>query len=172
MNLQLINDVPLDELERRMRPGGWSQEGFLLQEQSLVHVMAADAAAIRQLGVTAEEIADSLERLLERGAHGNRFRPAHIEHFRVRIIRSHKMRTCPWAPKEFEWCRIGRGVKYLTTEDFEITNTRLGESLSGTTLCIHLIRDHSFFGGPGTLYRIDPEKAVRILELLSATSNK
>jgi hypothetical protein len=169
---QLINGVPLDELERRMQPGGWSQEGFLTPEQPLAQVMAADAASLRQLGVTAEEIANSLEHLLERGAHSDRFRSVHIEQFQVQITHSHKMRTCPWAPKQFEWCHIGQGVKYLTTEYFEITNTRLGESLNGTSLCIHLIRDHSFFGGPGTLFRIDPERAVRVLELLSDTDNQ
>lgn len=168
---QLVNDVPLDELERRMRPGGWSREEFLAPDQSLARVIAADAAFLRQLGLTAEEIADSLERLYEKGAHSDRFRPVQVEQFWVRIIHSHKMRTCPWAPKQFEWCHVGRGVKYLTTEDFEITNTRLGASLSGTSLCFHLIRDHSFFGGPGTPFRIDPERAVRILDLLSDTKN-
>lgn len=165
MNPQFINGISLDELERRMRPGGWSQEGFLTQKQSLARVVAADLASLQELGVTPQKIADSLECLLEEGSHGGRFRPARIRYFQIRIIRSHKMRTCPWATKQFEWCHIGEGAKYLTTEDFEIRNARLKEALMGTSLCIHLIRDHGFFGGPGTVYRVDPERAVRVLEL-------
>ena len=170
--MKSINSVDIDELERRMRPGGWSQEGFLTPEQSLVQVLANDLASIQELGVSGKQIADALERLLERGARGDRFRPEYVEHFKVRIIRSRKMRTCPWAPKQFERCHIGRGVKYLTTEDFEISNRLIGESLSGTSLCLHLIRDHSFFGGPGTMYRIEPKKAVRVLELVTDTNKK
>lgn len=170
--MQLVDGIAVNELERRMRPGGWSQEGFITPDQSLIKVLVADMATVQKLGVTPQGIAESLERLIERGAHGEQFIPAQVEHFNVRIIHSRKMRTCPWAQKQFERCNFGMGVKYLTTEDFEITNTRLGESLTGTSLCIHLIRDHSFFGGPGTAYRIDPERAVRVLELVRDINNK
>jgi len=165
--MKTIDGVDVDELERRMRPGGWSQEGFLRPEQSLVQVLADDRASIQKLGVSVQQISDALEILLEKGAHSNRFKPEYVGHFKVQIIHSRKMRTCPWAPQQFEWCRFGRGVTYLTTEDFKITNTRIGESLRSTSLCLHLIRDHSFFGGRGTPYRIEPEKAARVLELVS-----
>jgi hypothetical protein len=41
----------------------------------------------------------------------------------------------------------------------------LQQRLEGFELSIHLIRDHAFFGGPGTRFRIDPERAVAILNL-------
>ena len=75
------------------------------------------------------------------------------------------MRTRPWAPVRFQRCNYGLGVKYLSTVDFEIKNIALDEGISSTSLYTHLIRDHSFFGGPGTAYRIDPSKAIRILQL-------
>jgi hypothetical protein len=64
---------------------------------------------------------------------------------------------------------VGQGVKYLTTEDFQITNAKTGETLRGTSLCVHLIRDHTFSGGPGTAFRIDPEEAIRVLDLEGAS---
>lgn len=169
--MKTIDGIDVEELERRMRPGGWSQEGFLTSEQSLVQVLADDHVSIQKLGVSKQQISGTLERLLEKGARSNRFKPENVGHFKVQIIHSRKMRTCPWAPHQFEWCHIGQGVKYLTTEDFEVTNTRIRESLHGTSLCVHLIRDHGFFGGRNTAYRIDPEKAVRVLELGSGNNS-
>lgn len=155
-----------------MRPCGWTQEGFLTREQSLSEVMHQDLTTTHELGISIKRISDVLELLLEKGKNIDAFRPSSMTHYKVRIAHSRRIRTCPWAPKQFEWCRTGRGVKYLTTNDFEVTNTRTEESLRGTTLCLHLIRDHSFFGGPGTVYRIDPEKAIHILELTRKRHNR
>ena len=50
--------------------------------------------------------------------------------------------------------------------DFVITNNRTGETLKGPGLIVHLIRDHHFFEGKQSPYRVDPEKAARVLELV------
>jgi hypothetical protein len=163
--LEMIDGVPVEELERRMQPGSWTPEGFLARGQSLVEVMAKDAHSLQHLKREPKDIARALESFLERAAGSDLFRPVRIERFRVQIFHSRKMRTCPWAEQEFERCLIGQGVEYLTTDDFEIVNTRLGKRLGGTSLCVHLIRDHHFFGGPDTPFRIDPTAAAKVLEL-------
>jgi hypothetical protein len=39
--------IEIEELERRMRPGAWSERGFLGQDERLEDVLAADAGARR-----------------------------------------------------------------------------------------------------------------------------
>ena len=48
------------ELERRMRPGGWSAGGFLGHNEQLADVLAADERTLAELGLTRDEIADPL----------------------------------------------------------------------------------------------------------------
>jgi hypothetical protein len=160
-----LNGIPLEILEKRMKPRGWFQTAFLQEDQSLLEIVISDKLILKNLRVSAQDIAEVLEKVLELGKESDRFHSVHVNHYRVRIIHSRKMLTCPWAKQQFEWCKIGKGVKYLTTEDFEITNMINNKSLQSTSLMIHLIRDHNFFGGPDTPYRIDPKKAVSVLDL-------
>lgn len=50
--------------EARMRPGAWSEGGFLGPDESLTEVIERDANTINILGVRYEQFADNLERLL------------------------------------------------------------------------------------------------------------
>jgi hypothetical protein len=52
--------VDYAKLERRMRPGAWSECGFLGEAESLRDVLDADAATLAELAVTAETLADTL----------------------------------------------------------------------------------------------------------------
>ncbi len=51
--------------------------------------------------------------------------------------------------------------------DFLILNRRLGESVTGPGLIVHLIREHQFFEGSESPYRLEPSKAIRVLDLAS-----
>ena len=62
----MISTVPsIPELESRMRPGAYSQGGFLGSTESLEVVIAQDDQALRTLGVSHEQIADVLEQVLQ-----------------------------------------------------------------------------------------------------------
>ena len=52
------------KLERRMRPGAWSECGFLGEAESLRDVLESDAATLAELRVTAKELADTLGLLI------------------------------------------------------------------------------------------------------------
>jgi hypothetical protein len=61
-----MNEVlSIGELERRMRPGAFSGLGFLGPEESLEKVMAKDNQTLETLGVSHEQIADALEKILQ-----------------------------------------------------------------------------------------------------------
>jgi hypothetical protein len=52
--------------------------------------------------------------------------------------------------------------------DFLILNRRSGEYITGPGLIVHLIREHQFFEGSGSPYRLEPLKAIRVLERVLA----
>ena len=71
--MKSIDGIAVEELERRMRTGEWSPEGFLTNEQSLVEVISSDLETLRRLGVSAQVIAYNLQRLLEAGEKSESF---------------------------------------------------------------------------------------------------
>jgi hypothetical protein len=56
--------VDYAKLEKRMRPGAWSECGFLGERESLREVLDSDAATLIELGVTAKALADTLGLLI------------------------------------------------------------------------------------------------------------
>jgi len=71
--------------------------------------------------------------------------------------------SCPWSKEEFVICTHGDGQKVLSYFQFHITKNNKS-TLFGNSLMIHLIRDHGFFGGPNTKYRIEPSKLYSLLK--------
>jgi hypothetical protein len=70
---------------------------------------------------------------------------------------------CPFRDPASEPCG-------LTDCDFLIANPRRGEWIVFSGLLPHLIAAHHFSEGRGTAYRLDPEMAVRVLELGASVS--
>ncbi len=58
--------------------------------------------------------------------------------------------------------------------DFLILNRQSGKYITGPGLIVHLIREHQFFEGSESPYRVEPINAIRVLERVldkdSATS--
>ena len=154
--------VELSEVERRMQPGAWFTNGFLQQNASLAQVLQKDSNMLNVLGVTAEQVGTRLAELIESSAKSDWFSPFRTGNYKVEIRRRRGFITCPWAPEEFEPCVVGQGSQ-PTANEFVIRYK--GLRLEGFELSVHLIRDHSFFGGPGSRIRIEPEQAVKVLGL-------
>ncbi len=70
--------------------------------------------------------------------------------FHVLVETWRGFQDCPWG------CPDGDCVK-LGFVDFTITNAETGESIKGPGLIAHLIREHQFFEGRGTPYRVSPK---------------
>jgi hypothetical protein len=67
------------------------------------------------------------------------------------------LQDCPWDCTLIPWACF----------DFLILNRRSGEYIAGPGLIVHLIREHQFFEGSESPYRVEPLKAIRVLELSS-----
>lgn len=78
----MSGDFSIAELEKRMRPGAWSEGGFLGPTESLEAIVAQDDQTLRELGITYEGIADALEKVLQ-SALVQRERLLHLKLIRV-----------------------------------------------------------------------------------------
>ncbi len=60
-----MNTPSISELESRMRPGAWSEMGFLGCSESLEVVLAQDNQTLKALHISYEQIAEALEKILQ-----------------------------------------------------------------------------------------------------------
>jgi hypothetical protein len=148
-----------------MRPGAFSQSGFLGEDERLEDVLATDARTLEDLGLSAEEVAAPLDQLLY-AAEAARSRFARVDgQFEISIELFTGFQICPWAPNPHSGqCTAGGGVRHASVK-WHLRNRRSGERLSGPGMIVHLIRAHGFFEGFQSPNRVDPRTLVRILEL-------
>ena len=153
-----------DEAEQRMQPGAWDTAGFLRPDSALQEILAEDAETIRQRGLDSSQVGARLAVILDAGSASDWRRPAQTDDHEVEIVRQRGMITCPWAPDQFEACQTGEGAR-PTANRFRIRHRPSGQTLEGFELSAHLIRDHGFFGGPRTRFRIEPDRLLAALGL-------
>jgi hypothetical protein len=148
-----------------MRPGAFSQSGFLGEHERLEDILAADALTLAELGLTTAELAAPLDRLLD-AAERERRRSARVDgRFEIRIEVFTGFQICPWAASPHSGqCTAGGGVRHASVE-WALRNLSTGERLSGPGLIVHLIGAHGFFEGLDSPNRVDPRALARILEL-------
>jgi hypothetical protein len=148
-----------------MRPGRFSQLGFLGPSEHLQDVIRADSAKLELLRVGRPELANRLAALIDVGLVHREHWVVSAPHFRVRAEVFKGFQLCPWVPDLTSGqCTLGGGVRYGSV-DWRIRNQRTGQEMAGSGLLVHLIRDHEFFEGPGSPYRCEPADLCRLLEL-------
>ena len=149
-----------------MRPGTWSTGGFLGPDERLADVLEADAEVVEGLGLSGEQIAGALERLVAAGASAPRRRTRVPPHFDVHVSVLKGFQICPWTQDPHGGqCAAGGGVRFASL-DWRIDNRSTHHAMHGPGLGVHLIRDHAFFEGPGSPYRMDPRELARLLDLI------
>ncbi len=165
MDPAYLNNLSIEELESRMRPGQFSQAGFLGSEERLNDVLSADAKTLQELGVTYGELAAALEELIEKGDQ-QRGRSVKVNDKFVVEVEAHTgFQICPFAPEPHKnQCTASGGVRFGSL-DWKISNLASGKEMRGPGLITHLIRAHHFFEGLESPYRVDPRQVVSLLEL-------
>ncbi len=147
-----------------MRPGRFSQSGFLGPHESLREVLDEDARTLVELGVSARQLAERLQHILE-AAVVTKSTTTHVEHYKVHVQRYKGPQICPFAPQPYENpCSAGGGLRFASI-DWDIRNARNRVRLSGPGLIVHLIGAHTFFEGLQSPYRVAPRALAELLEL-------
>jgi hypothetical protein len=138
-----------------MAPGVIARDGFLGHDRrSLPEILAADAAEVSRLGLTDEAVAARMAELRDSGYPGLG-EPVEVPpHFVVRVDSERGKLPCPFGD-------AGGHRKTLIS----VLNKALARSLSYTDLGIHLIREHGFYEGSGSAFRLEPADLKEILEI-------
>jgi len=142
--------------QQNMQPGVIVLQGFLGNDaRDLVQIMDEDMSAIEALDVTLEQIADRMEFFKEEGLKGLGEFIQVEPHFAVRVDSVRGKLRCP-----FEHPGL------IPKTNITVKNLQIHREFTFTDMNIHCIREHGFFEGKGSFFRMDPEAIVEILELI------
>jgi hypothetical protein len=142
-----------DAIQRQMAPGVITLDGFLgTDTRKLIDILNADDAIVRRAEVTHEEIAQRMQYFRDAGLDGLGEFMTIDEEYDVRVDSVRGKLPSPFGgPGMYE--------KVNTT----VVNKRLGREVVYTDLHIHFVRDHGFYEGKGSPYRLEPEELIAVL---------
>jgi hypothetical protein len=141
------------KLENVLRNPKFSACGFLGDDTRTVwEIIDADAAELERLDVTREQIATRMEELTEQGIPGMGDWVTVSDTLQVQVDDTRGSIPCPWAHGV-------RCLKRITT----IERIDTGQKLRWSDLTIHLIKEHGFFQGKNSPYRLEPKDLIKAL---------
>lgn len=140
-------------MEELMRSSQIVAGGFLGDDpRPIEEIIEADAAEMEHLGVTREELADHMSAAESAALNGLGSFVKVGENLEAATDDNRGMLICPWGDDT-------RHFKTITT----VRRTDTGRELRWSDLSIHLIREHGFFQGKGTAFRLEPRELVEVL---------
>lgn len=148
-------DPKLDMVENHMRPGEISSTGFLGDDKrKLVDILLDDGQAVTALQLNHQILANRMEELSEKGRKGFG-NPILVDEFlEVTVEGSRGTIACPF-----------RHMGMYPKENVTVVNRKTGERVFWTALNIHMIREHGFYEGKGSPFRVEPLDLIRVLEI-------
>jgi hypothetical protein len=173
-NLQLdihsFSQDQREELNRRAMPGSLSVCGFIASDEDIFEISKADAKVLSEHKITYEQLGDRIDDVIERanqvwrvfGYGKTAIIDGCIEVLPYLSSLGHQQ--CLFGTSWTNTC--GKGSSLITIRNKKLPDQKLSNV---TELHGHLIRDHHFCQG-NTSYRVDPELAIRILDLKPGVS--
>ncbi|MFO7820911.1 MAG: hypothetical protein R6V56_02465 [Lentisphaeria bacterium] len=149
-----------DAIRKRMAPGELSLDGFLGEDnRSIAEIVDADVARLEMLGVSREKVADvidAIHRVADEGLETEREMCDGKLH--VRMEEGMGGIPCPFG------CGYQghKGIIHVKMPDREISLTPLHG---------HLIREHGFFQGRGSVFRLAPDTAAELCRLCGKSAD-
>ncbi|MCX8057982.1 MAG: hypothetical protein N3A58_01030 [Spirochaetes bacterium] len=143
------------KIEENMKPGKFSIVGFLGNDKrTLFDIISEDISLLNQLEISVEKIVSKLKYFREKGFEFDGLEVEVDKKWIVSVNSTRGKTKCPFEDKGF-FPKTEIKLKYLP-ENIEINYTDLS---------IHLIEKHNFFGGKGSIYRLEPEILKKVLEI-------
>lgn len=145
----------LQQVQEQMKPGVITLNGFLgADTRNLVEILIDDDAAVRRLGRTHRRIADRMQYFRDAGYKGLGEFITVDDHFEVRVDSVRGKLPSPFG-----------GAKLYRKVNTTVKNLKKAKEITFTDLHIHFIRDHGFYEGKGSPFRLNPEEIIEILEV-------
>ncbi len=135
------------KLRQNFLPGKITKDGFLGSDNRHIHdIIKMDLSVLETNAITKEQVADRLQFFIDEGKKGL---GSHINlnDFVVQIQWDRGLMPCPFGDS-------GLHHKIIATVTNKETETIV---IKYSQLNVHMIREHGFFEGKDSLYRIDPE---------------
>ncbi|MDH4210106.1 MAG: hypothetical protein OEV79_01485 [candidate division WOR-3 bacterium] len=141
------------KLENMLKSSKFSSSGFMgTDRRNLWEIIDEDAAQVARTGKTMEEISTRMQQITNTGAEGLGVWVVIGQNLRVMVDDNRGVVPCPW-PHHV------RCLKRITT----VNNSETGTSLRWSELNIHLIKEHGFFEGKGSPFRIEPTALIKMI---------
>jgi len=138
-----------------MKPGKFSSTGFLgTDTRNLFDIIADDNITVSQLSVSHEMIAEKLQYFRDKGFDSYGTSVTIDEKWRVTVDSFRGKLICPFEHK---------GLYRKTLIELIYIPENL--TVQYTDLSIHMIREHGFYQGIGSRFRLEPEILVKIFAL-------
>jgi hypothetical protein len=146
----------MKEIQERMKPGVITLDGFLGTDgRNLIDILVEDDAEVKRLNLTHEKIASRMQELRDAGKEGLGDIVVVGPHYEVRVDIARGKLPCPFGH---------RGLVRKTV--IQVRNPEKNREITFTDMNIHMIREHGFYQGEGSPYRVEPGDIVDILDIV------
>ncbi|MDC7222312.1 MAG: hypothetical protein PQJ60_01155 [Spirochaetales bacterium] len=144
----------MHKILENLKPGVISLHGFLGKDKrDLDTIIEHDEGELTRLGITQEQIAVKLEEIRDKAMEGLGTYVKLNDTYMAKADSIRGKMPCPFD-------HAGLYGKTVIT----IQNIKTDEEMIYTDLGIHLIREHGFFQGKGSLFRLEPEHMADLLK--------
>lgn len=148
----------LDRYQHNMRPGCITLKGMLGSDhRNLQDILIDDDAEVRRLGTTHEAIAARMQELHDEGVRGLGEPITVPDHYLVRVDSVRGKLPCPFEDAVVQKTFV------------QVENKSTGKTITYTDLHMHMIKEHGFYEGHGSGFRLPPADLVEILEVPPVT---
>lgn len=145
----------LQKAQESMQPGVITLYGFLGSDtRNLVDIITEDDGAVKRLGLSHAHIAQAMEEYRDKGKDGLGEFTKVNPYFEVRVESVRGKLPSPFG-----------GPGLFTKTNTVVRNKKLEKEVVYSDLHIHLIKDHGFYQGKNSRFRIDPKELARVLEI-------
>jgi hypothetical protein len=141
------------KLEQILRSSKLVSGGFMGGDsRSVAEVIEADASEVSRLGYTTEQIAARMRTITDAARKGLGNAIKVDDKLQAVAEEARGSAVCPWP-------HPGKYVKRVTT----VERLDSGEAIRWSDLNIHLIAEHGFFEGRGSVFRIEPKELTDVI---------
>jgi hypothetical protein len=152
--------VEMDSITRdNFMPGTLTRDGFMGQDsRPIPEIIREDADTLSRLSVRREAVADFLEGLIDEGKKGLEG-PVRYGDWTIQIHWARGLMPCPFGEP-----RLHPKLCVSVTDNASNGTVRFSK------LTVHLIREHGFFEGRGSEFRVEPGTAVTMMRRLAKSN--
>ncbi len=144
----------MDRYQHNMRPGCITLKGLLGEDRrNLVDILIEDDAEVKRLGTSHEAIAARMLELRDAGIQGLGESITVQNRYSVRVDNVRGKLPCPFEDVVVQKTFI------------QVRNLELNREVTYTDLHIHMIKEHGFYEGKGSSFRLLPQDLVEILDV-------